>query len=163
MKRRVTVGLLAVTALVVVALAWSSRLGRATAEQQRVMPNATPAAGASERTTQRSAETPVMPTRDLFRFGDSQSPATQPALAATASPADTAEVAAAPPSRVRLIGFVRTQRRLKAVVAVEGVINVLGPGEETAGFRLLDLDEDAGRVRLRTPEGEELAAALAAR
>jgi hypothetical protein len=163
MRRRGVVTLLAVAALVLTALAWSSRPGRATGGQRQARPNATSEAAVARHTMLRSAETPAMPTRDLFRFGDSQSPMTRPALAPTASAVVPAAAATAPPLRVRLIGFVRTQRRLKAVVAVEGAINVLGPGEEASGFRVLDLDEDAARVRLRTPEGDEMQAVLAQR
>jgi|WetSurMetagenome_2_1015567.scaffolds.fasta_scaffold86624_2 hypothetical protein len=156
MRRRVAVALLGVSALVLAALVWPGLPGGATGNQRRALSSVAPEAGAAQR-----AATPARPTRDLFRFGDSQSAETRPAQTPSSSPAAT--VTAAPPARVRLIGFVRTQGRLKAVVAVEGTINVLGSGEETGGFRILDLDEDAGNARLRTPEGEELEVALAPR
>ena len=158
MRRRATFALLAVAALVLAALAWSGRPGRNT-----VRPNVTPEARAAQQTGARPAETSALPTRDLFRFGDGQNAGARPAQTPALSPAAEATVTTAPPPRVRLIGFVRTQRHLKAVVALEGTVNVLGSGEEAGGFRILELDQDAGRARLRTPEGDEIEAALAPR
>jgi hypothetical protein len=163
MRRRNAIALLAVAALLLLALAWSNRAGRATGRSDTAARSAAAERAAAKSAPSRVDEAPARPTRDLFNFGDGESalPATQPSAAAAATVAATP--AAEPPLRVRLVGFVRTQRQLKAVLAVEGLINVLGSGEKADGFRVLELDEDAARVRLRTPEGDEIDATLAPR
>jgi hypothetical protein len=164
MRLRGAVALLAIAAIGLAALAWSSLQGLATGASRRVVPDATSGTAADRRALPRPEGTPVMPRRDLFRFGDSPAP-TMHAGEIPAAPAVAAVAAAtpAPPARVRLVGFVQTQGRRKAALAIESEIDVAGPGEEVRGFRVLELDEDAAHVRLRTPEGNEIEAALAPR
>ena len=163
MRRRRVVALLAFAAIGLLVLAWSSLPGLATGGSRRAVPDATPEAVAHGRALLRSGETPVMPRRDLFRFGDSPTPATRFVETPVAPAVVTAAATTAPPQRVRLVGFVQAQGRLKAALAIESGIDVGGPGEEVRGFRVIALDEDAARVRLRTPEGDEIEAALAPR
>lgn len=165
MRLRGAIALLAIAAIGLVALAWSNLPGLATGASRRAMPDATPDTAADRRALPRSSRTPVMPRRDLFRFGDSSPAPTTRAGETPVAPAAAAVAVAtpAPPARVRLVGFVQTQGRLKAALAIESEIDVAGPGEEVRGFRVLDLDEDAAHVRLRTPEGDEIEAALAPR
>lgn len=101
--------------------------------------------------------TPAQPRleRDLLRYGDGsaatelEAPALAPAQEAEAPPP-------APPPPARLVGFVRRPDRLcAALVLGSGEPDVLCPGEQARGHRLLAADEERG-VRLTLPDGREL-------
>lgn len=103
--------------------------------------------------------TPAQPRleRDLLRYGDSEgSVAPEPDVPALA-PAQEAETPPpAPPPPARLVGFVRRPDRLcAALVLGSGEPDVLCPGEQARGHRLLAADEERG-VRLTLPDGREL-------
>jgi hypothetical protein len=157
--------LLGLATLALAALVWTGLPGLAMVGSRRTTGISRPGATAGARATPPSAEMPPMPMRDLFRFGDEQAPATQrvPEAVASAAAAAAPPAATLAPARVRLVGFVRAGGQLKAALAIDASIDVLGAGEELSGFRLLAIDEDAARARLRTPEGDEIEIALTPR
>lgn len=57
-----------------------------------------------------------------------------------------------PPPVVRLVGILRQGTRLKAALTIAGETVVLAPGESSAGYTVLAIDEEDG-VRIRIPEG----------
>jgi hypothetical protein len=164
-KRRAALALLGLATLALATLVWTGLPGLEIVGSRRTAGISKPGAPASAPTTRQAAEMPPMAMRDLFRFGDEQAPATQPVPAAVAPTATTsappAETLA--PARVRLVGFVRAGDKVKAALAIDASVDVLGVGEESNGFRLLAIDEDASRTRLRTPEGDEIEVALTPR
>ena len=94
--------------------------------------------------------------RDLLRYGDGDaSVAPEPEVPALA-PQEAEASPPAPPPPARLVGFVRRPDRLcAALVLGSGEPEVLCPGEQARGHRLLAADEERG-VRLTLPDGSEL-------
>jgi len=95
------------------------------------------------------------PARDPFRYADERREgiAAGPSRATPAAPAPPAPVAT--PNPLRLVGLVRKGDVLKAAVSMWGETVVLGPGEESRGYKVLSIG-DEGEVRLRAPDGQEL-------
>jgi hypothetical protein len=62
---------------------------------------------------------------------------------------------AASANPIRLVGLVRKGGVLKAALSMWGETVILGTGEESRGYKVLSIDDEAG-VRLRGPEGAEL-------
>lgn len=92
--------------------------------------------------------------RDIFRYADEPVVAPLPpdGLPVRPSPVGT-DVAAPPQERSRLIGLVQRSGRSVAAVFIDGEVLLLGEGESAQGFTVLDIREEA--VRLRDPEGNE--------
>lgn len=98
--------------------------------------------------------------RDLLRYGDSpatdlpEADAGEPVVFDLASPSEAPPPTPPPPAR--LVGFVRRGERLcAALVLASGEPEVLCPGDELGGHRLLAADEERG-VRLTLPDGRAL-------
>jgi hypothetical protein len=66
-------------------------------------------------------------------------------------------VVVAPESPVRLVGILHTGATLRAALSVRGELLVVGVGDDASGYRVLSIDEEG--VRLRGPDGDELALA----
>lgn len=91
--------------------------------------------------------------RDLFRYADEdQIENRQVEPSGVGEPTSVST----PEKPVRLVGFIRIGRSVRAALVVEGVLEVLDVGREAAGYVLLKVDADAGIVRVRTPSGEEM-------
>lgn len=107
----------------------------------------------------RASPAPPQVERDLLRYGDG--PATDLPEADAGEPAafDLApppEAPPPPPPAARLVGFVwRGERLCAALVLASGEPEVLCPGDELRGHRLLAADEERG-VRLTLPDGRAL-------
>ncbi len=116
----------------------------------------------SEETTPRRVPAPVRtgepdrpwPARDPFRYAEERREAPAPAPARPAWPPPPS-VPAATPNPLRLVGLVRRAGVVKAAVSMWGETVVLGPGEESRGYKVLSIDDEAG-VRLKGPDGSEL-------
>lgn len=95
--------------------------------------------------------------RDLLRYGDGDGPAApEPEVPALAPAQEVEAPPPAPPPPARLVGFVRRPGQLcAALVLGSGEPDVLCPGEQARGHRLLAADEERG-VRLTLPDGREL-------
>ncbi len=94
------------------------------------------------------------PARDPFRYAEERrEPAGSVAARPPSPPAPSAPPAT--PNPVRLVGLVRRAGVLKAAVSIWGETVVLGPGEESRGYKVLSID-DEGSVRLKAPDGAEL-------
>jgi hypothetical protein len=94
------------------------------------------------------------PARDPFRYVEVRR---EPLAAVVARPS-SAPVPSGPPATpnpLRLVGLVRRAGVLKAAVSMWGETVVLGPGEESRGYKVLSID-DEGSVRLKAPDGAEL-------
>jgi hypothetical protein len=88
--------------------------------------------------------------RDVFRFAER---GLRPTASGAARPASRPVPVVAGPAPAaewpRLVGLVRRQGRLLAAFATDGEVVLVGPGEEAAGVRLLELDEEGVLVRRR--------------
>jgi len=95
------------------------------------------------------------PERDPFRYAE---PRERPRPVPAETPRPAASVTAPPPapSPLRLIGLVRKGGALKAALSLWGETVILGAGEESRGYRVISIDEEAG-VKVRGPDGVELA------
>jgi len=94
------------------------------------------------------------PARDPFRYVEERREPAAP-VSARSSPPSVASAPPATPNPLRLVGLVRRAGVLKAAVSMWGETVVLGPGEESRGYKVLSIDDEAG-VRLKGPDGEEL-------
>lgn len=99
------------------------------------------------------APTPAL-SRNPFEFG---SRPTEPALSPAPSSAASQDVlpTVAPPSPVRLVGFVERGQSLRAALVVDGETVLLAVGETAMGYTLVAADLSEG-VRLTGPDGAEL-------
>jgi hypothetical protein len=98
---------------------------------------------------------PAWPERDPFRYAEPHERVAPAPAAAAPRPAASAPAPLPTPSALRLIGLVRKGGALKAALSMWGETVVLGAGEESRGYRVLSIDEEAG-VKLRGPDGVEL-------
>jgi hypothetical protein len=159
--RRRTAWILALAVLALLASIWSGQWGSVfgTGQSAPRAPRVEPRPDRATTSPLRSR--PAVPRRDLFAFGDrSATPvASVESTVATAEPV----AAAAPAGGARLVGFVRTPAGTSAALSINAAVELLGPQEESQGYRLLELDEDRARVRLRTPSGEEIEVGLTPR
>lgn len=89
--------------------------------------------------------------RNPFEYDDGPRAAAAKAGLREALPVTAATTAAAPP--VRLVGFVRRSGGLRAVLVLQGELELLAVGESARGYSLVSADEESG-VRLRGPDGE---------
>jgi hypothetical protein len=94
------------------------------------------------------------PGRNLFRYADQVAAPALPVVPRVVKPAP-APRSAPTPAAVRLVGFVRSGGRLRAVLALGGEVVVAGVGDRANGYGILAVDEDSG-VRLSDPTGAEL-------
>lgn len=115
---------------------------------------AAPAPGA---TRSRAPETSVDPAtiRDLFRFASRPTASREPLPAHAAR---QAKAASPGPDLPRLVGLVRRQGRLLAAFAAGGDVVLAGPGDAVFGLTVLEVGEEA--VRVRRPDGAEERLAL---
>ena len=91
--------------------------------------------------------------RDIFRFADEPRGApTLPDRPGDLQGVESDEATPAP-ARARLIGLVQRSSRHVAAVIIDGEVLLLAEGESALGFTVLDIREEA--VRLRDPEGNE--------
>ena len=95
------------------------------------------------------------PARDPFRYAEQRREAVAPVPTGSSSSPPAASAPPATPNPLRLVGLVRRAGVLKAAVSMWGETIVLGPGEESRGYKVLSVDDEAG-VRLKGPDGEEL-------
>jgi len=100
------------------------------------------------------SDSDLLEIRDIFRYADE--PRVVPTL--PDRPADSQGTAlkdeTAPQSaRARLIGLVQRSSGQVAAVIIGGEVLLLAEGESALGFTVLDIREEA--VRLRDPEGSE--------
>jgi hypothetical protein len=116
-------------------------------------------AAVSERRAAARAASPARPEpdvdpdtiRDVFRFVE-RAPAQafrplerpDPQALATATP---------PPEPYRLVGLVRRHGKLLAAFSVAGDVVLAGPGETVGGATVVEVGEEA--VRIRRPDGSE--------
>jgi len=92
--------------------------------------------------------------RDIFRYADE--PRVAPTLLdrhADSQGTVLGDEATPRPARARLIGLVQRSSRHAAAVIIDGEVLLLAEGESALGFTVLDIREEA--VRLRDPEGNE--------
>jgi len=117
-------------------------------------PSEEPASKRSPAPVRAADPDPPWPARDPFRYAEErrEGPASAPPPRAALPPPAPPE---ATPNPVRLVGLVRKGGALKAAVSMWGETVVLGPGEESRGYRVLSIDDEGG-VRLRGPDGSEL-------
>jgi hypothetical protein len=151
-------GVLAATAgLLLLVFLWSVFPGlarQATRSRRGQQPHLNPPAGAPLTYEQ----VVPMPTRDLFAFGPDH--ATVPAPSRSVGSRARTDAAPppdlTPPPRARLVGFMQSEGRVVAALAIDSTVELVQAGGEIHGYRVLSLDADARTVRLRTPEGEDL-------
>jgi len=93
--------------------------------------------------------------RDPFRFASDESGVSPDLPAGEWAPRAPAAPAPTPAPSIRLSGFVRRGGQIRAVLSVPGGPLILGAGEEAEGYRVLEIDEEAG-VRVRLPDGQEI-------
>jgi hypothetical protein len=100
---------------------------------------------------------PAVPSRNVFEFADRPPAPALESLPPVVAPPPLAPAFDPTPdaSPVRLAGFVRRGGIVRAALTLNGILAVLGVGEESDGYVVLAIDEDAG-VTLRTPEGSQL-------
>jgi hypothetical protein len=156
MKRRMLAVAGGALALIILSLAWSGFPGLAR-EKNRHTPTRAPLEGTGAETP-RATPAPRSPTRDLFLFSDERTTGATAPAARAGAPGDT-PVASTPPTPVapvRLVGFVRSQGRAAAVLAIDSTIELAKVGDEVHGYRVLSLDEDLASARLRAPDGQEI-------
>ncbi len=84
--------------------------------------------------------------RDVFRFADElpHEAAIAPGVRARPSPA-----AAPAPAGPRLVGILRQSGRLVAALALDGDVELAGPGESAAGVTVVSVSEDGVTIRRR--------------
>lgn len=92
--------------------------------------------------------------RDIFRFGDAPQP-DRPSEAGAPDRPEATPAAPTPPPGARLVGLVRRPGGLRAALALEGEVVLLGAGDSALGYTVLDVSEE--RVIVRDPGGEEIA------
>jgi hypothetical protein len=102
-------------------------------------------------------EAPPPPlTRDPFRYADEPAARVEPPMQSARRSSEPLATPVPPaPERIRLSGFVRRGKELKAVLWIAGTTLVAAAGESAEGYRVISIDEDAG-ARVRAPSGEEL-------
>ncbi len=125
--------------------------------REAAAPAAAPALGAkgkSEEARQAGPEVDPASIRDVFHFADAPPVAPRPRDPVPA-PAVTSE--APLPDPVRLVGLVRRQGRLLAAFALDGDVVLAGPGETAGGVTVLEVGEDAVRIRRRDGVEQRLA------
>jgi hypothetical protein len=149
----VTRAVLLAALLVVLAVSLAPLLWRPTPDRPPRAPKTPPAR--TENPTV-SADVPSLPERNVFEYAEAR-----PAPAPTAAPRSVAPpvsppaaVAEAVPEPVRLVGLVRRAGRPRAVLSILGEVVILGAGEESEGYRVMSVDEEAG-VTVRAPDGSE--------
>jgi len=92
--------------------------------------------------------------RDVFRFVERPATVASP-VESTPAPAAVSDLE---PEPFRLVGLVRRQGRLLAAFAVDGNVVLAGPGEAAGDVTVLEVGEEA--VRLRHSDGSEERLAL---
>jgi hypothetical protein len=92
--------------------------------------------------------------RDVFRFAERPAVAPPPPDR-TPAPAETSALPT-PDDPVRLVGLVRRNGRLLAAFAVDGDVVLAGPGEAAGEVTVLEVGEDAVRIRRRDGIEERL-------
>jgi hypothetical protein len=94
--------------------------------------------------------------RNPFEYADTRPPAPRPAVVrrTTAPPAEQPTPTPAP--AVTLVGIVHRAGGPRAALSIEGQVSIAGRGETVDGYTVLEVDPNKS-VRLRTPEGVELA------
>jgi hypothetical protein len=95
---------------------------------------------------------PVSSARNPFEYVGASADAGPP-LPPVAASTPPPPVASPPPDPVRLVGFVRAGRELRAVLAVSGEVQVAAAGAVVGDSTLVSVDEDLG-VLLQGPAGE---------
>lgn len=155
MTRRGVVLLVALAIASAVLVTWRGPASPAPASPPGAGP---PGAGATPRPGLRSLPgEPVSDPatiRDIFRF------APRPSAAPARPGAEAAPVFVSPspvPDLPRLVGLVRRQGRLLAAFAVGGDVVLAGPGDQVAGVTVLEVSDEAVRVRRRDGAEERLA------
>ncbi len=94
--------------------------------------------------------------RDLLRYEDAPSAVTEPAVGGPPVELAPALEPPPPPPPARLVGFVwRAGTLCAALVLGQEEPDLLCPGEQARGHRLLAVDEERG-ARLALPGGDEL-------
>jgi hypothetical protein len=101
-----------------------------------------------------AAPAPSRLLRDPFRYADEPVARAQPPVPVAEPPVEPPPPAATP-EPIRLSGFVRRGKELKAVLWISGTTVVVAAGETAEGYRVLTVDEDSG-VRVRDGSGGEL-------
>ena len=85
--------------------------------------------------------------RDVFRFGD------ELPREATMAPGPVrvrpSPAAAPEPAGPRLVGILRQSGRLVAALALDGEVELAGPGESAAGVTVVAVSEDGATIRRR--------------
>ncbi len=107
----------------------------------------------------RATPAPPSPSRDLFVFKDERQADEASAGTSAWTPAERAPAASpspTPAAPVRLVGFVRSQGQVTAVLAIDATIELAKVGDEVRGYRVLSFDPDLAQARLRAPDGQEL-------
>jgi hypothetical protein len=150
MKRTV-----ALAALMVALLVWLPPLLRRRSSDPPARPPRRPPAHA-ESPALPAGVTPSLPERNVFEYAEPRAaPAPIVAPRPIAPPSGRPPAATeAVPEPVRLVGLVRRAGRPRAVLSILGEVVVLAAGEESEGYRVVSVDEEAG-VRLRAPDGSE--------
>ncbi len=101
-----------------------------------------------------SPDSDLLEIRDIFRYADDPRVApTPPGRPGGSQGTAVSDEATPPPARARLIGLVQRSSRHMAAVIIDGEVLLLAEGESALGFTVLDIREEA--VRLRDPEGNE--------
>ncbi len=140
--------------IVVLAVSLAPLLWRPTPDRPPRAPK-TPRARTEKPTV--SAGVPSLPERNVFEYAEARpapTPAAAPRSVAPPSVSPPAAVAEAVPEPVRLVGLVRRAGRPRAVLSILGEVVILGAGEESEGYRVMSVDEEAG-VTVRAPDGSE--------
>ena len=104
-----------------------------------------------------SAGVPSFPDRNVFEYAEPRRATAPPAASQDLAPPSVsppAVVGDTVPEPVRLVGMVRRAGRPRAVLSILGEVVILGAGEESEGYRVLSVDEEAG-VTVRAPDGSE--------
>lgn len=101
---------------------------------------------------------PVLPGRNVFEYATGEAAPADPERLRPPAPIRVEPPVVTPAPReaaVRLVGFVRRSGGLKAALALQGAVYVLGAGEGAEGYTLVAVDEDVG-VRITAPDGSIL-------
>jgi hypothetical protein len=139
MIRREDLGVVAVVALLVAGVPRGGAMAQQASPRERVPP-APP-------------DQDLRGIRNIFRYADEAPAEAHGRLLSDQTAEDDAETLA-PPSRVRLVGFVERLDGLVAALAVDGEVVLLSKGDSAGGFMVLDVSDEA--VILRTADGDRV-------